>query len=141
MSIEQTDSNTVALFDSVTGIAFGPVFTGTDSASPQDEADAFVRWFATENDRKGGVWTVTYGVQFRTPNWEGVFSWPAWAVRAVAHEWRAFRDDHTEDVCPFDRDRDSYGIGYTGDSDRSHGDYTVSEPTPCLCECHNKEGR
>jgi hypothetical protein len=154
MAIEQTDSNTVALFDSVTGIAFGPVFTGTDSASPQDEADAFLRWYAGRKcpdcghgdhgqhaicvecvpDAEG----FTCGKAFRVLDLREL---NALELRDLTERWHRHLEKHTEDVCPFDRDRDSYGIGYTGDSDHSYGDYTEAVPDPCGCECHDDEKR
>jgi hypothetical protein len=131
MSIEQTDVGAICLYDSVTGIAFGPVFTGTDSASPQDEADAFVRWFETGASQAADNMT----------DLRGLATFLQADMRDVADEWRKFVAEHREDVCPFDRDRDSYGIGYTGDSDKSRGDYTEATPDPCQCECHSDAAR
>lgn len=140
MSIETTDTKHVALFDSVTGIAFGPVFEGTDDHSPEDEAEAFRRWF----ERGGREVMDAEGYKFlRGELFE--LTDPGVAHIVVAH-WHNFIEPdratfHQEQECPWDRDVDSYGIGYTGDSDRSYGDYTAAAPNQCGCACHRKRSR
>jgi hypothetical protein len=44
------------LFDSVTGWAFGPVFSrGEDGESPEDRAEAFLEWLAANDMRDARV--------------------------------------------------------------------------------------
>ena len=122
MSIEVTSDKAVALYDSVTGIAFGPVFEGWEDFSPSDEADAFVRWYEQRGDLR---WLSQRGASIQKPR---------------VDEWHKLLVEHTEEFCPWDKDRDSYGIGYTGDSDRSYGDYTAAVPDMCPCTCHRQPG-
>jgi hypothetical protein len=152
----------VCLYDDTDYMAFGPTF---DS---RREADAFIRWF--ERPQAGEACpscghTSDHGdhaiSRDCTPDAEGfVCGYPhkpageAGRVievrhlarylpdeqKAVADAWRAVLEDHPEAECPWDVDRDSYGIGYTGDSDRSYGDYTEARPDSCECECHRLPG-
>lgn len=126
MGIRVTDEKVVCLYDSTTGIAFGPSFEGTDDASPEDEADAFLHWYEM---RAGGDW--------RRDLTTDTLRWPNGVVVSASAAWRAFLAEHPEAECPLDRDPDAYGIGYTGDSDNRDG---VAVPTPCGCECHRREG-
>jgi hypothetical protein len=122
MGIQVTDERNVALFDSVTGVAFGPVFDDVP------EAEAFVRWW---NDRHVATQQV---------DWLSGMNADAITQRAITSEWRTHLTDHAQDDCPWDRDVDSYGQGFTGDSDKSHGDYTAATPDSCSCECHKRPG-
>lgn len=117
MSIRTTDERNVALYDSTTGIAFGPVFEG------RDEADAFMRW------TRGNGWV---DIRQLTPERMGDLS-TAWAT---------FLTFHTEPECPFDGD-DVPGGGWTNASDSHSGpmEYNVeARPHRCDCECHTRVG-
>ena len=122
MSIRTTDEKHVSLFDSVTGIAFGPVFEGWEDFTPAEEADAFERWQLLDKERMIDGYANPY------------------QVKHVADQWRALLAKHDEQVCPWDIDRDSYGIGFRGDSDKYRGDYVESTPDSCPCECHRRPG-
>jgi hypothetical protein len=103
VSIQTTDAHHVSLFDSVTGIAFGPVFDDVP------EAEAFLRW------TEGGGWkqgTVT------DPKY-----WDKDQQKEMATAWRTFQTYHTEAECPYDNDVEMYGRGFIGD------DYSCS----CEC--------
>ena len=119
MSIQHTDADNVALFDSVTGIAFGPVF------SDDAEASAFEHW-ATDKVLPLGVGRP---VDLRELN--------TGELRDLADKWQRLLMDHSEAECPYDDH--SYGMpGVTGDSDQSFGDYTAATLTYCTCECHTR---
>lgn len=124
MSIETTGQNAVCLYDSVTGIAFGPVFEDVP------EADAFQRWYERPQPADGRVIEMRWLTRCLPDE-----------QKATADAWATFRDTHREDECPYDVDRDSYGIGYTGDSDKSYGDWTAATPDACGCACHSDETR
>ena len=102
------------LVDSVTGLVLStPLFTD------YDEADAFQRW----TEREKGI------IDIRQPGESEMLS--------LAREWMTLMADHDEAVCPFDRDVSSYGVGFTGDSDKGG---QMSTPDACGCECHDKPG-
>jgi len=118
MSI-QTTEGAVVLLDTVTGL----VLT-TPACESADEAEAFQRW---AEDVKGIE-------DLRTPT--------DLEMIALSQEWMTLLVEHDEAVCPWDIDRDSYGMGFTGDSDREYhnGDPTEAVPNSCNCECHKQPG-
>lgn len=109
----------IALYDTVDGMAFGPTF------EDRAEAEAFIRWIERTNPLQ--LQTVN---EIRHLNYDG--------QKVLADEWRALLAEHDEAQCPYDVDVDSYGIGFTGDTDKSYGDYTMATPDACQCECHVK---
>jgi hypothetical protein len=125
MGVRITDERHVALYDSTTGIAFGPTFESAD------EAEAFLVWYRRgfEKDGKAAIDLRDYGTS---------------ALWVIGNDWRTFRDDHPEAQCPFDGD-DVSEPGWTSAQDVSHGDYTEAVPRRCGCDCHERgdaaEGR
>lgn len=132
MSIQTTDERHVSLYDSVTGIAFGPVFEGTDAYGPRDEAAAFVRWWNAGDTVKGQGANTVYDRRFYFTLSELPTLGPK-QQKDVADTWRKFLADHDEDVCPFDGD-DVDEPGWTNARDGSDG---LAMPRRCQCECHD----
>lgn len=115
----------VVLYDDTDGMAFGPTF------DDRREAGAFVRWF--EARRKVSGWEGPLVEVKMLRNYSYI------KAKEVADEWRKLVENHLPYQCPWD-DRESYGVGFTGDSDSTNWAGTEARPVKCNCECHNREG-